>query len=169
MRKILFFSLALAFVGCTSSENIKVIPSNNWRVADQDDVIDDWARYDSPNKIIDDFNSDGKPDIAQILLKENSKTGYSFVVKMGGKDSRQFVLESNNAIKPQSIAIELLEPSKEVWESACEKGHWDCKSDEVRQFVISKPSIQFCYIESACNVYMWSDRNQNFIKIPISD
>lgn len=47
--------------------------------------------------------------------------------------------------------------------------HWDCKSDEVRQFVISKPSIQFCYIESACNVYMWSDRNQNFIKIPISD
>lgn len=140
---------------------------SEWRLPDKEDVINDWARFNSPNKIINDFNGDGKQDIAQILLKKNSNTGYIFKVDLS--NGRSYILEQNEKITPQSIAIELLEPSSEVWESACTKGYWDCTENEIRQFKILKPSIQFCYIESSCTVFMWSDRNGDFIKIPVSD
>lgn len=152
--------------GCSTS-NKKESQMSEWRLPDKEDVIDDWARFNSPNKIINDFNGDGKQDIAQILLKKNSNTGYIFKVDLS--DGRSYILEQNEKITPQSIAIELLEPSSEVWESACAKGYWDCAENEIRQFKILKPSIQFCYIESSCTVFMWSDRNGDFIKIPISD
>lgn len=173
MEKLfIIFLIGFLLSGCIGNTNTKNVNTpKDWRIPDKEDDINDWARFKSPNKIINDFNGDGKPDIAQILAKQRSSTGFSFIVQMGGndKDPKQFVLEKNNDVRPQSTSIELLEPTNEIWESACEKGYWDCAADEIRQFKITKPSIQFCYIESACNIYIWSDRNQNFTRIPLSD
>lgn len=161
--------LTLLLFGCTNTSK-NVVASEGWRIADKEDAIDDWARFNSPNKIIDDFNGDGKADIAQILLSRDTVKGYKLVVSMSGDTkNKQFQLMESSEVSPQSVAIELLKPSDEIWESACSKGYWDCEADEIRQFKIFKPSIQFCYIESACTVFMWSDRNKNFTKIPISD
>lgn len=155
-----------------------VIPSNavhasipeGWRVADSEDEIDDWARFNSPNKITADFNGDGKQDLAQILLSTTKDKGYKLIVQMNVNDQvRVFNLDQRDDIAAQSMAVELAEPSNEVWESACQKGYWECADNEIRQFKITKPSIQFCYIESSCSVYMWSDRKQDFINIPLSD
>lgn len=169
MRIILFFLISFLLIGCVNS-NKDVNAPVGWRIADKEDSIDDWARFDSPNKIINDFNSDGYKDVAQILLNKDSSTGYKFIVEMGGsKKSKQFNLMEGENVSPQSISIVLLKPSDKVWDSACSKGYWDCESGEIRQFKITKPSIQFCYIESACTVFIWSDRNNNFTKIPISD
>lgn len=169
MRIILFFLISLLLIGCVNS-NKNVNAPTGWRIADKEDSIDDWARFDSPNKIVNDFNGDGYKDIAQILLNKDSSTGFKFVVEIGGiEKSQQFTLIENNEISPQSVAIELLKPSDKVWDSACSKGYWDCEIGEIRQFKIRKPSIQFCYIESACTVFLWSDRNYNFTEIPISD
>lgn len=169
MRKILITILLIGLTGCASNPKNVVTPEG-WRIADKEDAIDDWARFDSPNKIIDDFNGDKKADIAQILLNQNSKTGFKFVVDMSNENKiQQFQLIEMDGVSPQSVAIELLKPSNEVWESACAKGYWDCEPDEIRQFKITRPSIQFCYIESACTVFLWSDRNREFIKIPLSD
>lgn len=169
MRKILITILLIGLTGCASAPKNVVAPEG-WRIADKEDVIDDWARFDSPNKIVDDFNGDKKADIAQILLNKDSKTGFKLVVDMSTENGiQQFQLIEMDGISPQSVAIELLKPSNEVWESACAKGYWDCEPNEIRQFKITRPSIQFCYIESACTVFMWSDRNREFIKIPLSD
>ena len=156
--------LSIQLIGCVDNKNVNTPP--NWRVADKEDAIDDWARFDSPNKIINDFNGDGKKDIAQILVSSDSEKGYNFVVEIG---ERQFLLESNNEITPQSVAIELIKPSNSTFESACAKGYWECEANEIRQFKITKPSIQFCYIESACSIFIWSERKNDFIRIPISD
>lgn len=167
--KFMILGLIFCLAACASNTR-NVALTDGWRVADKEDAVDDWARFNSPNKIIDDFNGDGKADIAQILINENSKTGFKLVVEVSGIDKiNQFKLVENPEIAAQSTAIELLNPSNEVWESACSKGYWDCEKDEIRQFKITKPSIQFCYIESACTVFLWSDRNKEFIEIPISD
>ncbi|PWB13350.1 hypothetical protein DCO44_14405 [Acinetobacter sp. AM] len=166
MKCIILPILILSLFGCTSNQN-KITPPDGWRVSDKEDVVDDWARYNAPNKIVSDFNNDGKSDTAQILLKKSSPKGFKLIVDMG--DLGQFPLEENDEITPQSLAIELLNPSEEVWESACEKGYWDCESGEIRNFKITNPSIQFCLIESACSIFIWSDRNRNFTRIPISD
>lgn len=169
MKKIFISILLVGLVGCVSTSK-NVIAPEGWRIADQEDDIDDWARFDSPNKIIDDFNGDKKADIAQILLKQDSKNGFKFVVDMNYENKiQQFQLVEMDGVNPQSVSIELLKPSDELWESACSKGYWDCEPNEIRQFKIVRPSIQFCYIESACTVFMWSDRNHDFIKVPLSD
>ncbi|WP_111860619.1 hypothetical protein [Acinetobacter sp. CFCC 10889] len=172
MKKLaVLFLASFILIGCSSNQNSKNVKlPENWRVATQEDAINDWARFNSPNKIVNDFNGDGKYDVAQILLSNNSSQGFNFVVEVSDTDQRkQFILQQSDTLSAQNFSIKLLEPSEEIWESACEKGYWDCAADEIRQFKITKPSIQFCYIESACTVYLWSDRNKNFTKIPLSD
>lgn len=156
---ILITCLSVFLLGCSTT--------SEWRLPDKEDAINDWARFDSPNKIINDFNGDGKRDVAQIFLKKDSNTGYMLNVDLS--DGKTYTLEQNDNITPQSVSIELVEPSNEAWESACAKGYWDCAMGEIRQFKISKPSIQFCYIESSCTIFMWSDRASEFTRIPLSD
>lgn len=163
---ILITCFSMFLLGC-STQPKKDSKTGEWRLPDKEDVIDDWARFNSPNKVIDDFNGDGKKDVAQIFLKKDSNTGYMLGVNLS--DGKNYTLEQNENITPQSVSIELVEPSGEVWESACAKGYWDCSVNEIRQFKISKPSIQFCYIESSCMIFMWSDRNSEFTRIPLSD
>lgn len=171
MRVYFWVFTFVALTGCAQHsviENVKT--PDNWRIATQEDAINDWARFNSPNKIVDDFNADGQLDVAQILLKDDSSNGFNLLVDVSdGNQRKQFSLESSAQLSAQNFAIELLKPSEEVWESACAKGYWDCEPNEIRQFKITKPSIQFCYIESACTIYLWSDRKKEFSKIPLSD
>jgi len=163
---ILITCFSMFLLGC-STQPQKESKTGEWRLPDKEDVIDDWARFNSPNKVIDDFNGDGAKDVAQILLRKTSKIGYMLTVDLS--NGKNYILEQNENITPQSVSIELVEPSGDVWESACAKGYWDCSVNEIRQFKISKPSIQFCYIESSCTIFMWSDRNSEFTRIPLSD
>lgn len=162
--------VVLLLVGCSGYVDKNVQAPENWRIADKEDSYNDWARFNSPNKIVNDFNGDGKPDVAQILVKQDSIKGFNLIIQMSGQNlEKQFVLDKNEDVTPQSVSIELLEPSEKIWKSACAKGYWDCEIGEIREFKIMRPSIQFCYIESSCTVYLWSDRNSNFTKIPLSD
>lgn len=137
-----------------------------WRVADEEDAIDDWARFNSPNRVIADFNLDGLQDIAQIFIKNNSNKGFLLAAEI---NNRQIALKRVDDVPAQAVSIELIKPSDKVWQSACAKGYWDCEENEVRQFKVTKPSLMFCFIESSCTVYLWSNRNQDFTEIPISD
>ena len=171
MNKLISATLGVVLGLCILQNNMVYasIPEG-WRVADSEDQIDDWARFNSPNKITADFNGDGKEDLAQILLSATKNKGYKLIVQMSLNDQVMvFNLDQRDDIPAQSMAIELAEPSNEVWESAWEKGYWKCADSEIRQFKITKPSIQFCYIESSCSIYMWSDRKKDFINIPLSD
>lgn len=152
-----------------NAKPINVTPPEGWSVATYEDAIDDWAEYDSPNKVVADFNGDGKDDVAQILLS-NKGMGYRVIAEVTtGNTITQYTLDDSQDTRPQTQSIDLAEPSNEVWESACQKGYWDCEDGEIRQFKITKPSIMHCYIEKACVLYMWSDRNNNFTKIRFSD
>lgn len=162
MKRIIF----ILFLVFTSNIYAADAIPDGWRLPDKEDETNDWARFNAPNKITADFNGDGKIDTAYILLNKKKAKGFMVVANVNEK---QFKLEQNDEVEPQSVAIELIDPSNEVWESACEKGYWDCATGEIRQFKITKPSIQFCFIESACKIYMWSDRKRDFISVPISD
>ncbi len=80
-----------------------------------------------------------------------------------------FKLMTIDDMSPQSFAIELAEPSDEIWKSACGKGYWECATGEPSAFKINYPSIMFCYIESACTIYMWDSKKSSFKEIRFSD
>lgn len=162
--------LVIILTGCVTSKNTTDLNiPDGWRVATKEDAIDDWAVYNSPNRVVADFNGDGKNDLAEILIG-NKGQGYLVLAQMSdGSEIKSFKLDEDVNGVAQTQSIHLAEPSDEVWESACQKGYWDCAENEIRQFKIIKPSLMHCYIEKACTVYMWSDRNKNFTKIRLSD
>lgn len=148
-----------------------------YRLPTKADNTGDWKRFDGPNHLTADFNGDGIEDEAYILPKEGSKLGYGVFVSItkenagiqSGRKFQMFKLTADEDMQPQSFAIELAEPSNKVWETACGKGYWDCEIGEPAEVKITKPSIMFCYIESACSLYLWDTNRLSFKKIQFSD
>lgn len=148
-----------------------------YRLPTKSDITGDWKRFNAPNHLEADFNGDGIKDEAYLLPKKGSKLGYGVFVSLNkskaaiqsGRDFQMFKLTGSDDMQPQSFAIELAEPSDEIWKSACGKGYWECKTGEPSAFKINQPSIMFCYIESACTMYMWDSKKLTFKEIPFSD
>lgn len=149
---------------------------DGYRLPTKADVIGDWKRFDAPNHLKADFNGDGIEDEAYILPKKGLNAGYGVFVSINksktalqrGHKFQMFKLTSDD-MSPQSFAIELAEPSHEIWQSACGKGYWKCATGEPSAFKINHPSIMFCYIESACTIYMWDTNKLTFKEIRFSD
>ena len=147
-----------------------------YRLPTKNDIFGDWERFDAPNHLKADFNSDGIEDEAYILPRKGSDVGYGAFVSMSkvnkniqaGHEFQMFKLIYGD-ISPQSFAIELAEPSNETWKTACGKGYWDCGIDEPDEIKITRPSIMFCYIESACEIYLLGEDRESFKKIALSD
>jgi hypothetical protein len=147
-----------------------------YRLPTKNDVFGDWERFDAPNHLKADFNSDGIEDEAYILPRKGSDVGYGAFVSMSkvnkniqaGHEFQMFKLIYGD-MSPQSFAIELAEPSNETWKTACGKGYWDCGIDEPDEIKITRPSIMFCYIESACHIYLLGEDRESFKKIALSD
>lgn len=148
-----------------------------YRLPTKADIVSDWKRFDAPNHIKADFNGDGIEDEAYILPKKDSIAGYGVFVSLNnskvalqrGRKFQMFKLTDSDDMSPQSFAIELAEPSNEIWKSACGKGYWECEVGEPSAFKINHPSIMFCYIESACTMYMWDSKRLTFKEIKFSD
>ncbi len=152
------------------------VPSG-YRLPTKADITGDWKRFDAPNHLKADFNGDGIEDEAYILPKKGSRLGYGVFVSMSkankniqaGHEFQMFKLTDSNDMSPQSFAIELAEPSNKIWKTACGKGYWECGVDEPAEIKITKPSIMFCYIESACTLYLSGKDKSSFKEIQFSD
>ena len=148
-----------------------------YRLPTKNDVFGDWERFDAPNHLKADFNSDGIEDEAYLLLKNGPNAGFGVFVSINeskaaiqrGRKFQMFKLITIDDMFPQSFAIELAEPSKEVWKTACGKGYWKCEIGEPVAVKVINPSIMFCYIESACTIYMWDSDKLTFKEIRFSD
>lgn len=148
-----------------------------YRLPTKADNTNDWKRFDGPNHLKADFNGDGIEDEAYLLPKKGSNGGFGVFVSINKSKTtiqnvrtfQMFKLIDIDEMSPQSFAIELVEPSEEVWKTACGKGYWKCEAGEPVAVKINIPSIMFCYIESSCNIYMWDGDKLNFKEIVISD
>lgn len=161
----------------TNSEKPTFEVPLGYRLPTKADNTNDWKRFDGPNHVTADFNGDGFEDEAYILPKKDLNAGFGVFVSINkskaaiqsGRKFQMFKLITIDDMSPQSFAIELAEPSKEVWKTACGKGYWKCAIGEPVAVKVNNPSIMFCYIESACTIYMWDSDKLNFKEIKISD
>ena len=150
---------------------------DGYRLPTKTDNFDDWKTFNAPNHLKADFNSDGIEDEAYILPRKGSKLGYGVFVSLNkanagiqsGRKFQIFKLTARDDMQPQSFAIELAEPSNEIWETACGKGYWECELGEPAEVKITNPSIMFCYIESSCTMFLWDTGKLSFKEIQFSD
>lgn len=160
----------------TKQSSLSFEVPEGYRLPTKSDVTGDWKDFNAPNHLKADFNSDGIEDEAYILPRKGSDVGYGAFVSMSkanknkqaGHEFQMFKLTYGD-MSPQSFAIELAEPSNETWKTACGKGYWDCGIDEPDKIKITRPSIMFCYIESACEIYLLGEDRESFKKIALSD
>ncbi len=140
-----------------------------WRYPDDKDIIGDWKEYKSPFHFTSDFNGDGVRDHAWILIRKNN-SGWGLFVFLGAKQGASSIIKLMEDVGPaQRYAISLTAPSKEKWKTACGKGYFECKPGEPEEIQIKAPSIELCYIESSCSIYMWNRKTNKFSAYQMSD
>ena len=153
---------------------------DNYRQPTSSDTFYEWADFKKANKtdafeILEDFNSDGLEDEAWILPHISKKDNFAIVAFLKVKNSennidyRVFKLDELDGAIPQQFALDIAEPSKKIWETACGKGYRECQLGEPAEIQITQPSIMFCKIESACSVFMWDEKKKVFNKISLSE
>jgi len=154
-----------------SSLSAQVQPPPGWRFPNKNDVKDDWEAYKSPAHVVADFNGDGLQDEAWILLRQNNQ-GWGVFVFLGTKQGAPQIIKlvaPPQAWPAQRFGISLAQPSRKNWKTVCGKGYYVCKPGEPEEIQITLPSIEFCYIDSACSVYMWNVKANAFSKYQMSD
>ncbi len=133
----------------------------------------DWETFQSeipiPFRTEADFNGDGLPDEAWILLRESAK-GWGLFVFLGQRDGELVVhkLEEGRGDSPaQRFGLGVVEPGQ--YETACGKGYWDCKPDEPEKLTLVLPGLDFFAFESANSFFWWNAKSNAFERTWMSD
>jgi hypothetical protein len=141
-----------------------------WRRATAIERARAWRRKSSTRffRVEGDFDGDGKPDVAELLINDSTKK-FALFVRLASEPTWQRVSEQMDVASLDRFAIDLVKPGR--YETACGKGYDDsfCAHGEPDYLVLSHPAIDFIYTESADNIFYWDEKTKSFREIAMSD
>jgi hypothetical protein len=111
-----------------------------------------------------DFDADGKKDIAQILKNKNSLL-YGVWVTLSSQSEP--VLAKNLGKELSGTAIRLVKPG--IYPTACGKGFWPCKEDEIEKVHLKNATIDVVHCQSADFLLIWRPKLKKFFQMWMSD
>jgi len=129
-----------------------------WREAD-------LSRYLS---VSDDFNGDGVPDIALLLIRDDG-AAFALFVGLAQKDGRHTYVkldEFPDAKELASKGIKRVAPGD--YPTACARG-LDCAEDEPRYIHLRHDAIDFFIHDAANRYYYWNELKHSFSQADIND
>jgi hypothetical protein len=141
-----------------------------WRPPNKAEASDEW-RNKSPTRFLTvrgDFNGDGKPDIAELLVNPSRKR-WALFVKLGSSTSWQRVGDENEMDWLRGMGIKLVKPGR--YETACGKGYGEdfCAHGEPKFLKISSDAIDLFKEESADSIAYWDQKRDTFRFVQMSD
>jgi len=114
-----------------------------------------------------DFDGNGLPDIAWILLSDMG-TEWSLCVFLNRNGGQSDVVELDSGRGPaQFYGIAVAVPDEYL--TACGKGYWPCATDEPPQLDLSLPALNFYVFESANAFFWWNSEVSRFEQTWMSD
>lgn len=159
----------IAMAGISFAEDFPA--PQGWRTPAKDETDDGW-RDVSGNRYLDvkgDFNGDGVPDAARILVSpDGGEVGlFAFI---GRKDNTFEGLLLEKVSSPKAIRRMGIDGvHRDLYKTACGKGYRECKKDETPEIEIKNDSIDLFANEGAYSYFYWDEDNKNFKKVWISD
>jgi hypothetical protein len=134
------------------------------------ETSDEW-RQKSPTRFLrvtGDFDSDGKPDLAELLINPVSSQ-FALFVKLSSTGKWQMLGEPYDENSLDRFGIDLVKPGK--YETACGKGYGDyaCAHGEPDSLKLSTPAIDIFYTESSDSIVYWDSVTKAFREVLISD
>jgi hypothetical protein len=123
---------------------------------------DDRARY---LVVTGDFDGDGKPDQARLMVRADGKA-FALFVKLGARDTAQKLDEFPDIWMLPSIGLKRVAPA--TYPTACARGI-DCAEDEPKYIRVTHEAIDFFKTESAETYYYWNETRHAFARAGMSD
>lgn len=150
------------------------LPSG-WRFPTSEDLAGNFIREQSTEKYVNvaaDFNGDGKIDYAYIV-KSTSFSGEALLVNISNKEKYNWVvlnkIDWGEKFPKVSISMGVSIVNPGDYKTACGKGYWKCKDDEIPLLKLKLPAINYFRFESAASIYYWDKSSNDFKRIWISD
>lgn len=113
-----------------------------------------------------DFDGDNKVDVARVLAKSKGK-GVGLWVWLTTQPQPILAEVMAQADGEFDIGIGVAAPG--IYKTACGKGYWPCKGDEMPKLTLRNAAIDSFYCESANHFLVWSAKNKKFESIWMSD
>jgi hypothetical protein len=166
---------AIAIVGAEPADHAKRddLP-RGWRIptgANLGSPSEQKWREADPSRYLavsDDFNGDGLPDVALLLIRDDG-AAYALFVGLAQKDGRHpFVKldEFPDAKELASRGIKRVAPGE--YPTACARG-LDCAEDEPRYIHLKHDAIDYFTHDAANRYYYWNELNHSFSQVGIND
>lgn len=116
---------------------------------------------------VGDFNGDGIPDKAFLLVNdESSELGLFVCLKTSnGCDWRR--LEEMDKGFLDFMGIATVKSGR--YQTACGKGYWECDKGEPSILILKHAAIEFFKEDSASSYYVYDRQKNDFIAVAISD
>jgi hypothetical protein len=121
---------------------------------------DDPARY---LVLTGDFDGDGKPDEAHLLVRADGKA-FALFVKLNGRD--EVKLDEFSDLKMLPV-IGIKRVALGDYPTACARG-LDCAEDEPRYIRVRHDAIDYFHHDSAETYYYWNDTRHAFAQVGIT-
>jgi hypothetical protein len=145
------------------------LPSG-WRKANARESSGEWRQKSSSKflRAIGDFDGDGKPDIAELLVEMSGKR-WALFVRLTSAGKWQMLDAPSDIESLDRFGVAVAKPGR--YETACGKGYGDyaCGHGEPDVLNLTRPGIDFFYTESSDSIFYWDRSAKAFHKHLISD
>ncbi len=140
---------------------------HDYRLPVAADITDDWAWYTaeskaSPYKITADFNGDGTPDYAFVLLGKRPFRVLIGALVSSGKTYRAFTLaeeDAGNKYLQHRYVVAVVPPGR----------YAALPGEGPPEVVLVNPGVDLIYTESSDRFFYWDSKNGRFRAVWITD
>jgi len=168
MHRVVNVFLLIALMSSAAvAQSLRAQPWRNPTAAELGTPEEQKWRQDDPARylvMIGDFDGDGKPDEARLMVRGDGKA-YALLVKLAAHDAPIKLDEFPNMKKLPSIGIKRVAPAE--YPTACARGI-DCAEDEPRYIRVTHDAIDYFDHDVADRYYYWSDVRHAFAQVGIT-
>jgi hypothetical protein len=145
------------------------LPSG-WRRPIKVEASGEWRQKSRARFLVvkGDFDGDGKPDTAELLVNPLSSK-FALFARLSSTNKWQLVGQAVDVKEFDRFGIDLVKLGE--YKTACGKGYGDyaCAHGEPDVLKLSNAAIDFFYTESSDSIFYWDAGAKAFREILISD
>ena|SRR5438034_11752653 len=141
-----------------------------WRAPTEEETNQDWRNDDANRYLVahGDFNGDGTPDEARLLVKADGSGMALFAfVSWNGSSIPILLDEIDKDGWLDAMGVSLAPPGR--YRTACGKGYVDCEPGEPEELHLQHPAIDYFKEGSANSFFHWDFPRGAFKRTWMSD
>jgi|SRR5208282_3521946 hypothetical protein len=170
MKRVIDVLLLLVLASSAGIAQAQSLAARGWRnptAAELGSAEDQkWREVDPTRYLVlhGDFDGDGKPDEARLMVRADGKA-FALFVKLAAHDAALKLDEFPDIKMLPSMGIKRVAP--DTYPTACARGI-DCAEDEPRYIHVTHEAIDYFQHDVVDHYYYWNDVRHAFAQVGIT-